>query len=127
MSTENQLKSVMRDVFTALEKGDWATIESHPGLHETRQHFPYMLNAIPDLQNTVDHTWTCGNMIATVGTCHGTHQGEWMGIAATGKPVSFMVLGIDIVEDGKVVQHWALPDFMSLIHQIGATIQPTAS
>ena len=124
MVTESQLKNIVFAYSKALEQGDWKTIESHPGLYETRQHFPAMLSAIPDLQNTVDHVWEWGNMVATVVTCHGTHQGEFMGIPATGKSVSFMVIGIDVIEEGKLVQHWALPDWLSLFYQIGATVQP---
>jgi hypothetical protein len=41
-----------------------------------------------------------------------------------GKQVQFMVLSIDQVVDGKIVKHWALPDWMGIIYQLGATIQP---
>jgi len=47
-----------------------------------------------------------------------------MGIAPIGKEVSFMLLMIDRIVDGKIVQHWASPDFLSLFQQLGATIQP---
>ena len=57
-------------------------------------------------------------------TVQATHQGPYMGIAPTGREVRFMLLWIERIVDGKVIQHWALPDFLSLFRQVGATIGP---
>jgi predicted ester cyclase len=95
-------------------------------MHETRQHFPAMLAAFPDLHHTIETEVVAGDMIATVVIARGTHREEFLGIPATGKPVEFMVLGIDQIVDGTIVKHWALPDWMGLIAQLGATIQPIA-
>lgn len=117
----------IRQLSKLLEQGDWAALEAHPGLHETRQHFPAMLAAFPDLRHTFELEVLAGDMIATVVTARGTHRSEFLGIPATGKPVHFMLLSIDQVIDGKIVKHWALPDWMSLLQQLGATIQPPKS
>ncbi len=117
-------QAVIRQLSKILEQGDWAALEAHPGLYETRQHFPAMLAAFPDLYHTFESEFVAGEMIATVVTAHGTHRAEFLGIPATGKQVHFMVLSIDQVVDGKVVKHWALPDWMSILQQLGATIQP---
>jgi predicted ester cyclase len=117
------LQVTIRQLSTILEQGDWAALEAHPGMYETRQHFPAMLAAFPDLHHTFELEVVAGDMIATVVTAHGTHRAEFLGIPATGKQVQFMVLSIDQVLDGKVVKHWALPDWMSIIAQLGATIQ----
>lgn len=91
-------------------------------MHETRQHFPAMLAAFPDLKHTIELEVVAGDMIATMVTALGTHRAEFLGIPATGKQVQFMVLNIDVV-DGKIIKHWALPDWMSIIYQLDATIQ----
>jgi predicted ester cyclase len=65
-----------------------------------------------------------GDMITTVVTVRATHQKEFFGIPATGKQVSFMVIGLDRIVDGKIVDHWALPDFFGLLQQIGGVIVP---
>jgi predicted ester cyclase len=119
-------QATLRQLTTILERGDWAALEAHPGLHETRRHFPALLAAFPDLRHTIETEVVAGDMIATVITAHGTHRGEFLGIPATGKRVQFMVLGLDRVVDGSVVQHWALPDWLSLLRQLGATIHPPA-
>jgi predicted ester cyclase len=50
----------------------------------------------------------------------GTHRGELMGVAATGKAVEFESIDIIRVEDGKVAEHWGVTDVMSLMQQLGA-------
>src|SRR6266702_7864919 len=103
-------KQVLRQVLTALDQGDWTIFDTHPGLYETRQHLPHMRAAFPDLSHTIEVELVEGEMIACVATVHGTHQEFFMGIAPTGKQVSFMLLLIDRVVDGTIVQHWAIPD-----------------
>lgn len=117
-------QETMRQVQQMLEQGDWAALEAHPGLYETRQYFPAMLHAFPDLRHTVEKEMVSDDMIAMVVTCEGTHREAFLGIPATGRQVRFMLLSIDRVVDGLVVEHWALPDWLSLLHQLSATIQP---
>jgi predicted ester cyclase len=119
-------QATIRQLCTILEQGDWAALEAHPGMHETRQHFPAVLAAFPDLHHTIETEVVAGDMIATVLTARGTHRAEFLGIPATGKQVQFMVLGLDRVVDGTIIEHWALPDWMGLIAQLGATIQPSS-
>jgi predicted ester cyclase len=119
-------QATIRQLCTILEQGDWAALEAHPGMHETRQHFPAMLAAFPDLHHTIETEVVAGDMIATIVTARGTHRAEFLGIPATGKQVQFMVMGIDRIVDGTITEHWALPDWMGLIAQLGATIQPSS-
>jgi predicted ester cyclase len=120
-------QTAFRQMIEALDQGDWATLETHPGMYETLQHFPHLRAAFPDLHHTIDMEFVNGEMIACVMTVRATHSGSFMGIAPTGKEVHFMVIDIDRVVDGKIVQHWGLPDFLSLFQQIGATIHSVSS
>jgi len=45
----------------------------------------------------------------------GTHTGEFMGKAATGKKVELNVIEIDILKDGKITDHWSRNDFMQVV------------
>jgi hypothetical protein len=65
-------QATLRSLSTILEQGDWAALEAHPGLYETRQHFPAMLAAFPDLRHTIELEVVAGEMIATVVTARGT-------------------------------------------------------
>ena len=49
----------------------------------------------------------------------GTHKGELMGIAPTGKPVAFTGISIMRVVDGKIVEAWEEGDSLGLMQQLG--------
>ncbi len=49
----------------------------------------------------------------------GTHTGELMGIAATGKTVSFNEIHIVRIVDGKIVEHWGVEDNLGMMQQLG--------
>ena len=120
-------KQVLRQVFNAFDQNDWTIFDHHPGLHETRQHLPHLYAAFPDLHHTIETELAEGSLIGCVATLHGTHQGPFMGIAPTGKQVSFMLLLIDRITEGKIIEHWAIPDFLSLLQQLRADPHSSAS
>lgn len=117
---------VVRQVITAFDQGDWTIFDSHPGLEETRQHLPQLHAAFPDLHHTIETELREGELIACVMTVRATHQGPFMGVAPTGRDVQFLLVWIERIVDGKVLQHWALPDFLSIFRQLGATLHLTA-
>ena len=48
-------------------------------------------------------------------TITATHTGTFMGKAATGKKVAMSVIEIDILEGGKITDHWSRNDFMQVV------------
>jgi predicted ester cyclase len=120
-------QQVLRQVFSAFDRGDWTIFDRHPGLYEARQQVPHLYAAFPDLHTTIETELVEGELIGCVATLRGTHRGPFMGIAPTGKQVSFMLLLIDHIVDGTIVEHWAIPDFLSLFQQLGMTLSFTAA
>jgi predicted ester cyclase len=51
----------------------------------------------------------------------GTHQGEFMGIAATGKPVKIKCIWIHRVADHRIVEgmDWGIVDMLAMMRQLG--------
>lgn len=123
MSAEEN-RAVVRRVLDALDNADWAEIERHPGLYETRQHYPLNKAAVPDSHHTIETQVNEGDTIASVCTVKGIHSGPFFGIPGTGKPVSFTVLMVDRIRDGLIVHHWAIPDLLSIFRQIGKPLLP---
>lgn len=115
---------IIRELFEAMERVDWAAIEAHPGLADLRQNYPMMVTAFPDMRHTVDHIFSNGENVSWITTTKGTHLGHFMNVAPTGKPVHFMTIGINTVRDGKIVEHWGIPDMFSLMFTLGLTMQP---
>lgn len=65
-----------------------------------------------------------GDRVAFRMTMDATHTGEFMGLPASGKQVSFLGIGIMRIADGKVADYWGSPDRMGLMQQIGALPTP---
>jgi predicted ester cyclase len=57
-------------------------------------------------------------------TARGTHQGEFMGIAPTGQPVSFNAIDVVRIAGGKIVERWSQADNLALLQQLGAVPPP---
>lgn len=76
--------------------------------------------AFPDLTAEVDITLEDGGLAAGRAVIKGTHEGELMGVPASGKSVEIESMDIIRVEDGKVAEHWGVTDTMALMRQVGA-------
>ena len=57
----------------------------------------------------------------------GTHQGEFRGIAPTGKRVTVTGIGIFWFSDGKVVESWDNFDQLGMMRQLGVIPVPESS
>jgi steroid delta-isomerase-like uncharacterized protein len=75
--------------------------------------------AFPDLHFTIDGQIAEEDKVVTRWTMRGTHQGEFMGIPATGKQVTAGGVQIERVAGGQIVEHWRQSDDMGLLQQLG--------
>lgn len=84
--------------------------------------FTMMRTAFPDLKVTVEHVVQDENNLAMAYKIHGTHKGEFMGIAPTGKAFEARGMQIGRYENGKIVERWGSSDELGLVKQLGATL-----
>lgn len=91
-----------------------------PGREGVKRFFATFRDAFPDVRVEIDELLVDGDRVAVATTFAGTHQGELMGMAPTGRKVA--VTGIDIVriEDGRIAEHRGLTDIVGLMRQLGA-------
>ncbi len=54
----------------------------------------------------------------------GTHEGDLMGIAATGKQVKVNGMVLSRFEDGKIVEEWEILDQLTMFQQLGVVSLP---
>ena len=80
--------------------------------------------AFPDLRITVDEQIGEGDVVVNRWTATGTHEGDLMGIAATGKQATTAGININRISGGKLVQGWGIFDQLGLLQQIGAISVP---
>jgi steroid delta-isomerase-like uncharacterized protein len=80
--------------------------------------------AFPDFHSTIEDQIAEGDKVATRWTIRGTHQGEFRGIAPTGKQITVTGIGIFRFSEGKVVESWDNFDQLGMMQQLDAIPQP---
>lgn len=77
--------------------------------------------AFPGWQGRCEELMAEGDKVAEIHVSHGTHKGEFMGIPATGKHVTFAGMRVFRIADGKIAEYWHLWDWQGLCLQLSAT------
>jgi steroid delta-isomerase-like uncharacterized protein len=75
-----------------------------------KETFSEAREGFPDLSITVEDVMAEGDQVAARVTMHGTHRGEFQGIAPTGKRVEVRAIDMFRISDGKIVEHWGHAD-----------------
>ncbi len=78
--------------------------------------------AFPDYHVKNDIEVADGNWVAATGYLTATHQGEWLGIAATGKPVKMRFSDFWLVKDGLLSENWVMTDDLEVMRQLGVDL-----
>jgi len=85
-----------------------------------RQLYEVLRAAFPDFHADIHWQAAEGNLVTTYKTYHGTHQGEFFGVAPTGRKIQFETVDAMRVVDGKITEHWGVANLFSLMEQLGA-------
>ncbi len=80
--------------------------------------------SLPDIQYTIDDQIAEGDKVLTRYRATGTHQGEFLGVPASGKPLTFRALVLQRVVNGKIQESWLEMDMLGLMQQMGALPTP---
>lgn len=83
--------------------------------------------AFPDMQYDLHQMIAQDDVVASRDTVRGTHQGDFMGIPATGKPVAVSAMHFLRFANGKIVEHWGITDVAGMMQQLGVAPGPGAS
>jgi predicted ester cyclase len=89
-----------------------------PGLDGIKQLVALYHAVFPDLSVSTDDVVSSGDRVVVRWTATGTHQGDQLGVPATGKRVR--LTGIDIlrIEEGRVVERWGETNGLEMMQQI---------
>lgn len=82
--------------------------------------FGEMRKAFPDMKIDPIHLVADEDNVAFAYTLTGTHQGTFMNVPATGKPIKVRGLQISKFRDGKMVERWGSSDELGILKQLGA-------
>jgi predicted ester cyclase len=120
MPTETN-KALLAQLFEAINRGDFALLDPHPGFYETRQYVPPMHQLFVDWRTTHMQQIAEGDRVFSYGAIELTHTGPFAGVEPTGKRLSLEVWSLDEVRDGLVVQHNSASTWADLLRQLGVT------
>jgi serine phosphatase RsbU (regulator of sigma subunit) len=95
---------------------DGSVLERGP--EDVKRFIKEFRSAFPDLRISPDDQIAEGDKVVSHGTIRGTHQGEFRGMAPTGKEREIKGMAIfRFSSDGKVVESWDSYDQLSLMRQ----------
>jgi steroid delta-isomerase-like uncharacterized protein len=133
--TIEENKAVVRSFFEAASTGNTdaldnlmiADIVNHGdalfpyarGIEAVKNGIQAFRAAFPDLTITVEELFAEADRVAAHISLRGTHRGEWLGAAPTGKTVTWTASCISRFADGKIAERWAIEDELSLMRQLG--------
>jgi len=140
MSLE-QNKAVVRKFFEdVLNTGDFTLIEQYispdfvehdelpietaSDLEGVTEVFKMVHTATSDFKVTIVDMIAEDDKVAVRMIWGGTHQGDFMGMPATGNTIAFDVFDMFRVQDGKITDHWGVSNTMKMMSQLGAFSEP---
>jgi len=78
-----------------------------------------LIAAFPDMKLSIEQMVAEGDKVAFREIAEGTHKGEFMGIAPTGKKFKMINACILKIVDGKWAEAWTTMDELNLMQQLG--------
>jgi steroid delta-isomerase-like uncharacterized protein len=97
-----------------------------PGLEGLKDILRAMRGGFPDLVFAIHEQVAEGDKVVSRFEWTGTHQGQFLGIPATGKPVRVWGIVIDRLEAGRIRDTRLIMDTMGLMMQLGVISSPGA-
>jgi steroid delta-isomerase-like uncharacterized protein len=116
--------TLIDELFTA----DWVYHgvggQSLYGREGLRQFLTSYHKAFPDIQVEVKSLIGEGDMVVSHVTSCGTHQGELMGIAPTGRQVKVPAISISRFKGDQIVEDWEIIDLFGMLQQLDVIPSP---
>ncbi len=81
--------------------------------------------AFPDYHAKNDIELADGNWVAATGFVTGTHQGEWLGLAPTGRPMRMRFSDFWLIKEGRLTDNYVMVDQIDVMKQLGQDLLAT--
>jgi predicted ester cyclase len=121
MSEEN--KAMVRRLVEAINAGaEEAAVDemfAPRAARRVKRLFAEFRSAFPDWREDIVELVAEGNTVAGRFRCSGTHRGEFLGQAPTGRRMEVEEVFFLRAEEGRFVDFWALEDSLGRMRQLG--------
>jgi predicted ester cyclase len=94
------------------------------GIEGTKNTIKYLRSVFPDFKITIDEVVVSGDKVWARQKGGGTNLGSFAGHPPTGVKAFIDVIDVVRIEDGKIVEHWGVPDQLGMMLQLGHIPQP---
>lgn len=84
-----------------------------------RSRLEMLHRAFPDFHSEIRHLMAEGDMAIAFVESSGTHLGTFLGLPASGRRFTLLESQLMRIVDGKMVEHWQVANFYSLMQQLG--------
>jgi steroid delta-isomerase-like uncharacterized protein len=90
------------------------------GAEKVKEVFARLRRAYPDLHVAIEDLIAEGDKVVSRNTVTGTHGGEYMGLPATGRSVTYNEIFVFRFKGGRLTETWGVVDVLSQMRQLGA-------
>ncbi len=132
MSLEEN-KAIVRKMFEAINKQNLAELDEvmsldfvlhmhaqqKQGLEESKQVVKSEIRGFPDLRITIEDIIAEEDRVCVRLKETATHTGEYRGLPPTGNKLSYTVIAIWRISNGKIVEGWIVYDQLEFLEQLG--------
>jgi steroid delta-isomerase-like uncharacterized protein len=113
--------SLLDDLIADDYVNDAALPGTPPGREGQAAVMQRLWTAFPDARFEIQHLAVDGDVGICIGTMSGTHEGELLGVPASGRRVEWRMCHIMRFDaDGRGIEHSAIRDDLGLMRQMGA-------
>jgi predicted ester cyclase len=112
------------EYFTLEAKWHGGIVGTVEGLENVTEVLRSFIGAVPDLHATEQDIVAEGDTVVVRLVVEGTHQGNLLGIPATGRRVRWDAVDIYRLSDGKIAEEWAADDSTAILYEVGAYKPP---
>jgi|MudIll2142460700_1097286.scaffolds.fasta_scaffold445389_1 predicted ester cyclase len=136
MSTETNKNVVRAVIEEAFNKGNLDVLDGlfapgyaehqfgiKPTLEGMKKDIQSLRRSLPDLHLTIEDMIAESDKVWVRSTARGTNLGGFFG-APDGKSIEITVYDSVRLENGKIVEHWGVPDRFAVLAQLGKLPQP---
>jgi steroid delta-isomerase-like uncharacterized protein len=128
---ENVINGHVLDRFHEYIPVDGIDHDLPPGVPQgpegTKAFFSMFFQGSSDAHNIIHELIAEGDLVTGIYTITGTHDGNLMGLPATGKTFAVQLLETVRMRDGMYIERWGGLDLLGLMMQLGAIPDPNAA